>query len=309
MLCLLTESYCNITSVVSYLYQIASDHTKAATEMKAIVFLVFILFNSVFSFQRIAVLRTKPLHRLQFRLSATSNSIGSVTLVGAGPGDPELLTVQAVRLLKSAELVVADRLISPEIINMIECEVRVANKKPGCAEEAQDEINTWVIEAVLAGRKVVRLKIGDPLLFGRGGEEVIEYRKHGIEASLAPGLSSSYSAPLAASIPLTHRGVSNQVLISTGYGRNGTTVDVPPYSSERTVVLLMAVGRIAEIATTMLKEGYPRNTPVSIIENATTPRQRTVVGTIATIGEIAAKENAKPPATIIIGDVVHALTT
>lgn len=226
---------------------------------------------------------------------SVSPPLGSVSLVGAGPGDPDLLTVQAVRLLSQAALVISDRLVSKEILNMIKCELRVAKKRPGCAEEAQEEIYQWTKEAVLQGKHVVRLKIGDPFLFGRGGEEVIEFRKLGIEPLLVPGVSSSYAAPLAAKIPLTHRGVSNSVLISTGYGKNEAVVEIPEYSADRTVVLLMAVGRIDEIATNMTMMGYPKTTPVAIIEKATTPLQRTLTGTLEDIGFVARRDGACAP--------------
>ena len=149
------------------------------------------------------------------------NLMGSLHLVGSGPGDPDLLTLQAYKLLKNATLVIADRLISQEILELIDCEVKVANKRPGCAEEAQQELNEWVVDGVLAGKNVVRLKIGDPFLFGRGGEEILEYRRHDIHPIVVAGISSSYCAPLAANIPVTHRDVANQVLICTGYGKIG----------------------------------------------------------------------------------------
>ena len=228
-------------------------------------------------------------------LVSSSVPLGSVSLVGAGPGDPDLLTIQAVRLLSQASLVISDRLVSKEILAMITCELRIAKKRPGCAEEAQEEIYQWTKDAVLAGKHVVRLKIGDPFLFGRGGEEVLEFRKLGVEPLLVPGVSSSYAAPLAAKIPLTHRGVSNSVLISTGYGRNEAVIEIPEYSADRTVVLLMAVGRIDEIARNMTMMGYPKATPVAIIEKATTPLQRTLTGTLDTIGFIAKRDGATAP--------------
>lgn len=226
---------------------------------------------------------------------SVSPPLGSVSLVGAGPGDPDLLTVQAVRLLSQAALVISDRLVSKEILNMIKCELRVAKKRPGCAEEAQEEIYQWTKEAVLQGQHVVRLKIGDPFLFGRGGEEVIEFRKLGIEPLLVPGVSSSYAAPMSAKIPLTHRGVSNSVLISTGYGKNEAIIEIPEYSVDRTVVLLMAVGRIDEIAANMTMMGYPKSTPVAIIEKATTPLERTLTGTLEDIGFVARRDGACAP--------------
>eukprot|EP01038_Epipyxis_sp_PR26KG_P010650 gene10650-14302_t len=260
----------------------------------------------------------KQLNFQQLRRHSTTSDVilaesrpnGTITLIGSGPGDPDLLTIQAYKLIKSASLVIADRLISKEILDLIECELKVANKKPGCAEEAQDEINRWVLEGLSSGKKVVRLKIGDPFLFGRGGEEILEYRKYGYEPMIVPGISSSYSAPLAANIPITHRGIANQVLICTGYGQNGSIIDIPEYHSDRTLVLLMAVGRISEIASNMtLYKNYPQLLPVCIIEKATTPQQRLIYGTLNDIGEIALTQQAKAPATIVIGDVVHALNS
>ena len=158
------------------------------------------------------------------------------------------------------------------------------------------------------GKNVVRLKIGDPYLFGRGGEEVLYFREHlQIEPFVSSAVSSSFSAPLAAGIPLTHRGVSNQVLISTGYGKEGSNVSLPPFSPDRTIVLLMAVGRIADIADQMCGQGYAEDTPVAIVENATIPSQRTLRGTLATIGDVAKEQRAKAPACIVIGGVVDAL--
>ena len=234
-------------------------------------------------------------------------NLGSVALVGAGPGDPDLLTIKAYNCLKSASLVIADRLIAPEILNLIECELKVANKRPGCAEEAQEEIYQWVKEAVLQNKNVVRLKIGDPFLFGRAGEEILEYRRLGIEPTVIPGISSSYAAPLLANIPLTHRDVADQVLITTGYGKNNSIIEVSTYQQGRTLVLLMAVGRLNEIMIELVKKGYPSTLPVGIIENASTPRQRVMKGTIHSIVEIAKKNEAKPPAIVIVGDVVNVL--
>lgn len=248
-------------------------------------------------------------HRL---FSKTSNTIipnkGKVYLLGAGPGDPDLLTVQAVKLLQSADLVVSDRLVSKEILSLITCPLKVANKRPGCADEAQDEINRWVIDACNEGKNVIRLKIGDPLLFGRGGEEILEYRKHSIESTVLPGLSSSYTAPLAALVPITHRGVANQVLITTGYGQNATEVELPEFHGDRTLVLLMAVGRMKEISTELLeKRHFPASIPVCIIENATTPKQRVFKTPLIDVQACIETNQIKPPAVIVIGDVVNVL--
>jgi len=245
------------------------------------------------------------------RLEGTSNrqdrTLGTVSLVGSGPGNPDLLTIQAMRLIKSADLVISDRLVSKELLDLVDCELLIANKKPGCADEAQNEIYEWTKTAVLAGKNVVRLKIGDPFLFGRGGEEYIEFRKLGITPVIAAGVSSSYAAPLVANIPLTHRGVSSQVLISTGYGKDSKRIDVPEYHSDRTVVLLMAVGRLAEIAQEMIQIGYPTETPVAIVENATNSNERIITGMLSNIAAISVEKAVKAPATIIIGNVVKVL--
>ena len=157
----------------------------------------------------------------------THSSGGRVSLVGSGPGDPDLLTVQAMKLIQEADLVVSDRLVSNDILNLVQGELKIANKKPGCAEMAQEEIYRWVCEGVKEGKNVVRLKIGDPYLFGRGGEEVLFFREHlQVEPFVSAAVSSSFSAPLAAGIPLTHRGLSNQVLISTGYGKEGVACEL-----------------------------------------------------------------------------------
>lgn len=233
---------------------------------------------------------------------------GRISLVGAGPGDPDLLTLQAMKKIQQADLVIADRLISQEILDLITCEVRVANKHPGCAEKAQQEIYRWVNEAYAAGKNVLRLKIGDPFLFGRGGEEVLYFRKtHGTDIDVVPGVSASYAAPLVANIPLTHRGTSNKVVISTGYGKDNGYVDVPAYDKDQTVVLLMAVGRLDQISQEMLGLGYPPSTPVAIIEKASTPLQRNTIDRLDKIAMTGKEAHVKPPATIIIGNVVEVL--
>jgi precorrin-4 methylase len=147
------------------------------------------------------------------RAKVSAAQLPSITLVGAGPGDPELLTIAAMRLINDeANFVIADRLVSPEIISLVKGTCKIANKYPGCQESAQDEIYSWVTEAVLNGKNIIRLKIGDPFIFGRGGEECLEFRKRfGIEAKVIPGVSAVFSSPLLGSIPLTHRGIANQV--------------------------------------------------------------------------------------------------
>lgn len=234
---------------------------------------------------------------------------GRITLVGSGPGDPDLLTMAAHRLLSDpTTLVIADRLVSQEILDIIPGEVKVARKLPGCAELAQEEIYWWAYQGLNQGKHVVRLKIGDPFVFGRGGEEVLTFRRFGVESKVIPGVSAAFSAPLLASIPVTHRGVSNQVVMCTGYGREGTSPDLIQYHKEQTIVFLMAVGRLRELCNRLTTlAGYPSNTPVAIVENAGCPTQRTVVGNMETIADLAETHNVKPPSTIVVGDVVNVL--
>jgi uroporphyrin-III C-methyltransferase len=235
---------------------------------------------------------------------------GKVTLVGSGPGDPDLLTVAAYRLLTEHKdaLVISDRLVSPEILALIPGEVKIARKLPGCAEMAQEEIYWWAYQALNQGRHVIRLKIGDPFVFGRGGEEVLTFRQFGVNPTVIPGVSAAFSAPLLGSIPVTHRGVSNQVVMCTGYGREGTSPDLIRYHEEQTIVFLMAVGRLGELCQRLIeKAGFPSDTPVAIVEKAGCPDQRTVVGNMMTIADIAKEHQIKPPSTIIVGKVVNVL--
>jgi len=170
------------------------------------------------------------------------------------------------------------------------------------------QIYSWVKEGLDLGKHVVRLKIGDPFVFGRGGEEVLKFREYGVEPVVIPGVSAAFSAPLLGSIPVTHRGVSNQVVMCTGYGRNGSSPDLIQYHKEQTIVFLMAVGRLRELCHNLIHlAGYPSKTPVAIIEKAGCPNQRTVVGNMETIADLAQEYDIQPPSTIVVGDVVNVL--
>jgi len=234
---------------------------------------------------------------------------GRISMVGSGPGDPDLLTMAAHKLLADPDaLVVSDRLVSKEILDLIEGEIKIARKAPGCAEEAQEEIYRWCKEGIDAGKHVIRLKIGDPFVFGRGGEEVLKFRGYGVEPKVIPGVSSAFSAPLLGSIPVTHRGVSNQVVMCTGYGRDGTSPDLIQYHKEQTIVFLMAVGRLRQLCERLIAmAGYPSKTPVGIIQNAGCPNQRTVVGNMETIADLAEKYQVAAPSVIVVGEVVNVL--
>lgn len=253
-----------------------------------------------------------PLGPNEMPVPRTLPNGAKITMLGSGPGDPELLTLAAHRYLTESDpqktLVIADRLVSEEILNLIKAPTKIARKLPGCADLAQDEIYWWTYQALRQGRHVIRLKIGDPFVFGRGGEEVITFRKFGVEAEVIPGVSAVFSAPLLGSIPVTHRGVANQVVMCTGYGREGTSPDLIQYHKEQTVVFLMAVGRLRELCQRLQDlAGYPADTPVGIVEKAGCPDQRTVTGTIETIADVAQKYEIVPPSTIVVGDSVNVL--
>jgi len=234
---------------------------------------------------------------------------GRISLIGSGPGDPDLLTVKAFRMLQDPNaLVISDRLVSPEILEVVKGEVKVARKLPGCAELAQEEIYWWTHLGLAQGKHVIRLKIGDPFVFGRGGEEILKFRSYGVEANVVPGVSAAFSAPLLANIPVTHRGVANQVVMCTGYGRENTSPDLIQYHKEQTIVFLMAVGRLRELCDRLVRlAGYPKDTPVAIVEKAGCPSQRTVVGNMETIADLSAKHNVQAPSTIVVGAVVNVL--
>lgn len=235
---------------------------------------------------------------------------GSISLIGAGPGCPDMLTVGAARALANENaLVIADRLVSPEVLSVVKGELRVARKLPGCQQAAQEELYKWAEEGVKSGRDVIRLKIGDPFVFGRGGEEVLHFRSAlGIEAKVIPGVSAAFSSPLLGGIPVTHRGFANQVSMSTGYGKEDTTPNLQPYSPDQTAIFLMAVGRLGSLTERLQTDaGYPPTCPAAVVERASLPDQRVLIGTVADIAALAEAHAVQAPATVVFGAVVHAL--
>jgi uroporphyrin-III C-methyltransferase len=223
---------------------------------------------------------------------------GSVHLVGAGPGDPDLLTVRALRLLESAEVVAYDELVSPAILALAArgAELLPVGRRRGQGTVAY-RVHPLVIDRALAGRRVVRLKTGDPFVFGRGGEELEELAEHGIRAEVVPGITAALGAAAATGIPLTHRGVASAVTFATGHdGMAGMP-------ATGTLVLYMAAHGLARCVADLVVAGRSPQTPAAIIAAATTPRQRVIAGTL---GELAdrGREVGDDPALIIVGDVV-----
>lgn len=228
---------------------------------------------------------------------------GSVALVGGGPGDPGLVTARGRRLLAQAEVVVTDRLGPRALLDELADDVVVIDvgKTPGFHPVPQEEINALLVEHALAGRRVVRLKGGDPYVFGRGGEELIACEEHGIPVEVVPGVTSAVSVPAAVGIPVTHRGWSRGFTVLTGHEDIGKV----PAASDHTVVLLMGVSRLRDSAAALVASGRSPETPVAVVEDGYGPRQRSTVGTLATIADVATAAGVRAPAVTVIGDVVR----
>ena len=225
----------------------------------------------------------------------------TVYLVGAGPGEADLLTVRAARLLGDADVVVRDRLVDHSVMGYVNphAEVIDVGKGPGDSS-SQASINALLIE--LAGRfeTVVRLKGGDPFVFGRGGEELAALNDAGIACDVVPGLSSALAGPLAAGIPVTHRGISRGVTIVSARGARGELTDFRVLANaELSLVILMGIEHRGDIARQLVEGGLDVTTPVAVVEQAWTRQQRTTRGTLATL----ARFDVRPPAVIVVGGV------
>ncbi|TFC95252.1 uroporphyrinogen-III C-methyltransferase, partial [Cryobacterium sp. TmT3-12] len=228
---------------------------------------------------------------------------GTVHLVGGGPGDPGLITVLARRLLSEADVVIADRLGPRGLLRELDADVLVIDvgKLPGHHPVPQDEINALLVEHALAGRRVVRLKGGDPYVLGRGGEEAAFCRSHGVPVEVVPGVTSAISVPAAAGIPVTHRGVANGFTVVTGHEQ----ITALPGGSDHTVLLLMGVNALARSASVLATGSRGDGCPVAIIEDGYGPNQRVTIGTLGTIAAQAAERGVRSPAVVVVGDVVR----
>ncbi|MBI1949448.1 MAG: uroporphyrinogen-III C-methyltransferase [Deltaproteobacteria bacterium] len=230
-----------------------------------------------------------------------------VYLVGAGPGDPELLTVKAARVLAEADVVLYDSLVCAELLALAppRAELVYVGKEAGKPCPSQEEINARILAAALRQNAVVRLKGGDPFVFGRGGEEALFLRERGIPFEIVPGVSSSIAAAAYAGIPVTHRNVACSFAVVTGHEASGklqTQVDWASLRGVGTVVVLMGVQRRAEIAAELIAAGRRVDEPVAFVENGTTPAQRTVRSTLREVAE--APPEVASPAVMVVGDVV-----
>ncbi len=235
---------------------------------------------------------------------------GMVYIIGAGPGDPELLTVKAMRRIQLADVIVYDRLVNPELLDLAKPDAKLVycGKAPGAHSMPQDEINRTLVEYAVKGNHVVRLKGGDPFVFGRGGEEALELAAWGIPYEIVPGITSAIGAAASAGIPLTHRGYAASFACVTGNRCHGDNKpvrwDLLAHSVD-TLAIYMGVSQLPDIREELLRHGKAEATPVAIIERGTTSRQRTLIGTLGDIHTIAAAMKVSNPALIVIGEVVH----
>jgi uroporphyrin-III C-methyltransferase len=236
---------------------------------------------------------------------------GVVYLVGAGPGDPGLITVLGLSCLRSADAVLYDRLVHPALVAeappaalRIDC-----GKEPGRAGVTQEQIHRRLVALAGDGLVVVRLKGGDPFVFGRGGEEAAALTAAGVPWRVVPGITSALAAPAAAGIPVTHRGVASSFSVVTGHGAGDPAAEAssswPSWAAADTVVALMAVGRLAESVAELLRLGKPPDTPAALVERATLPGSRTLVAPLAELPARAERARIRPPATLVVGAVVR----
>ena len=236
---------------------------------------------------------------------------GRVALVGGGPGDPDLITVRGRRLVAEADVVVADRLAPRALLDGLDPDVEVidAGKARGDHAMRQREINEILVSRARAGRRVVRLKGGDPFVFGRGGEEALACIEAGVPVEVVPGVTSAVAVPAYAGIPVTHRGVAQEFAVISGHlepDDPACTVDWTGLArSAGTLVLLMGLAHLERLAKELIVRGRPEHTPVAVISSGTMPEERTVVGSLDDIAQRAADADLASPAVIVVGDVVR----
>ena len=231
---------------------------------------------------------------------------GTVYLVGGGPGDPRLITLRGAEVLRSADVVVHDRLASAALLELTPARAELVDvaKGRGFAVKMQHEINDLLVARALEGKEVVRLKGGDPFVFGRGGEEALACAEAGVPVEIVPGVTSAVAAPASIGIPLTHRGLSSSVAVLTASTADGDADLSAAASSAETLVILMAADRLERVCRSLIEGGRSPDEPAAIVASATTDDQRSVVAALADLPERAADDGIASPATVVIGRVV-----
>ncbi len=233
--------------------------------------------------------------------------MGTVYLTGAGPGDIDLLTVKALRIIKKADIIIYDRLANPEILEEAKdgCKFLYVGKEDSHHTLPQEEINELIYQSALKHEIVVRLKGGDPLVFGRGGEEGIYLYEHNIKFEFIPGVSSAIAVPEYAGIPVTHRGLTVSFRVVTGHEakKSKSQIDWESFKSDETIVFLMGLHNLKRITKKLIEIGKPKDYPIAVISRGTRPDEKTVIGTLEDIYEKA--KDLPTPALIVVGRVVN----
>ncbi|RDA84882.1 hypothetical protein CP532_2102 [Ophiocordyceps camponoti-leonardi (nom. inval.)] len=283
---------------------------------------------------RLGRLRRRLLEEKERKKKKKKDEGGHLILAGSGPGHPSLLTIATLEAIRKADVILADKLVPSGVLDLIprRTPVQIARKFPGNAEGAQAELLEAALHHVRSGKTVVRLKQGDPYLYGRGADELSWFRDKGLghRVLVLPGLTSAFAAPLFASVPITQRDLAHQVLVCTGTGKKGTSTPPPEYVQGRTVVFLMALHRIQSLVeelttTTIVSEDeskgeessspqrpsspWPPSTPCAVIERASCPDQRIIRTTLANVVEAVRQVGSRPPGLLVLGAVCEALYT
>jgi len=251
----------------------------------------------------------KQITSLGIRSKEGDQQMGKVYLVGAGPGDPDLITIKGLKCIQEADIILYDRLVNKKLLDSAKKEATLVycGKLPKCHTMKQETINHLLVKFAKQGKVVTRLKGGDPLVFGRGAEEAEVLAQHAIPFEIVPGITAGIAAPAYAGIPVTHRELGSSFAVVTGHGPKGapTNINWRSLAGIDTLLIYMGIGHLSEICHALIFHGKKADTPVALVNWGTTTKQRTVTGTLTTIAEKAKSEEIENPSMIVIGEVVR----